>query len=120
MTASELGTGSSYGQGCVEGKRGSLSDECNLQTSTGAWAHIRLAVGVCIVPSVPGTWHGLAIEVPFAGGELGRLVAPLRYQILDWVGRYSSRARRSKWLDENFLRYRMPTLLISRRSNPRI
>ena len=27
-------------------------------------------------PSVPGTWHRLAVVVPSTGGALGRLVAP--------------------------------------------
>ena len=27
------------------------------------------------VPSVPGTWHRLAVVVPSAGGALGRLIA---------------------------------------------
>ena len=76
LTTSECGPGYYYGQGSGKGQSGSQSYEWNLQTSTVAWLDRRLAVGGFTEPSVPGTWHRLAIVVPSAVVAVERLFAP--------------------------------------------
>ena len=73
--ALECGPVSYYGQGRDGVWHWFRSDKWTLQTPIGDWASRHLEVERIPVPSVPGTWHRIAVAVPSEGGAVGRTFA---------------------------------------------